>query len=207
MPSRNVLKLDMPDSYYHVYARGSSHQPIFLEDADFQFFLTLFRRYLSHQEFRNSAGIPYDKLYESIELVAYCMMGNHFHLLLFQRKAGGMQRLMRGVMATYSRYCNTKYGRSGQLFESRYKASRVSSQSYLEHVSRYIHLNPRDWRFYPYSSIHAYLDDTVTEDWLHTERVMAHFDSTTDYRIFVADREAAHKELENLKHQLADSGE
>jgi putative transposase len=203
MPSRNVLKVDMPETYYHVYARGGSKQVIFTDEADYAFFISLFERYLGMTERRNSAGVVYEKLYGEVELVAYCLMPNHFHALLFQKNAGGMARLMRGVLTSYSRYFNHKHGRSGQLFESRYKAAHISTQSYLEHVSRYIHLNPWNWRLYAHSSIEAYLTDAP--DWLHPEHILQHFETPNDYRIFVADREAAQKELDGLKKYLADT--
>lgn len=202
MPSRNVLKTDAPDSYYHVYARGASQQNIYHDDADFRFFLELFRRYLSAEEVRNSAGVPYEKLYQSVELLCYCLMGNHFHMLLYQRQEGGMQRLMRGVMTSYSRYFNTKYSRSGQLFESRYRASLISDQAYLGRISRYIHLDPKDWQMYPYSSIHNYINGSQA-DWLRPEWVLQMFSSPNDYRQFVGDYEASQLELDNLKHELA----
>ncbi|HSX29588.1 MAG TPA: transposase [Candidatus Saccharimonadales bacterium] len=204
MPSKNVLKVDAPDSYYHVYARGAGKQPIFLDYEDFMFFLELLRRYLSPEAVVNSVGTPYEKLGESVELLAYCLMGNHFHLLLFQRQVGGMQRLMRGVMTSYSRYFNRVYGRSGPLFESRYKASRVSNETYLQHISRYIHLNPKDWRLYPYSSMQYYLTGNQP-DWLQTSPMLELFDSREQYAEFVADYEAAQRELDSLKHELADT--
>lgn len=98
MPSRNVLKIDVSEHYYHIYARGASRQDIFLEPADYYIFLELFRRYLSPEDIRDSAGIPYAKLGDDIELLCYCLMPNHFHLLAYQVNQGAMSRLMRGVM-------------------------------------------------------------------------------------------------------------
>lgn len=109
MPSRNVLKIDVQESYYHIYARGASRQDIFLEPADYYIFLELFRRYLSPEEIRDNSGIPYAKLGDDIELLCYCLMSNHFHLLVYQISEGAMQRLMRGVMTAYSRYFNKRY--------------------------------------------------------------------------------------------------
>ncbi|HSX31752.1 MAG TPA: transposase [Candidatus Saccharimonadales bacterium] len=203
MPSKNILKVDLADSFYHVYARGVSKQAVFQDYEDFTFFLDLLKRYLSPEVILNAVGTPYEKLNDSVELLAYCLMGNHFHLLLYQKQAGGMQRLMRGVMTSYVRYYNHAYGRTGPLFESRYKASRISNDGYLQHISRYIHLNPKDWRMYPYSSMQYYLGDT-TPDWLQTDRVLELFDSRQQYVDFVADYEAAQRELETIKHELAD---
>lgn len=197
--------MDLAESYYHVYARGNSRQEIFLEDDDYLYFLNLFRRYLSDEEVKNSAGIPYEKLDDRLEALCYCLMPNHFHLLLYQQEEGTMQRLMRGVMTGYSRYFNTKYKRSGSLFESRYKASLISDQKYLEHITRYIHLNPKNWKNYQYSSIGRYLSGQGT-DWLKPERILSLFDSPRQYGAFVSDYEEAQRELEIIKHQLANDG-
>ena len=204
MSSRNILKIDIPDSFYHVYARGASKGNVYLEPDDYRYFLALFPRYLSPVVAKNSAGVPYQKLHEDLDLLCYCLMPNHFHLLLFQRKAGAMERLMRGVMTSYSKYFNTKYSRSGSLFESRYKASRISNQGYLEHITRYIHLNPKAWRDYPYSSLRNYVNENDA-DWLKPDAILDLFDSTTQYEIFVSDHQEAQRELELIKHELANN--
>ena len=202
MPSRNILKIDIPDSYYHIYARGASKKPIFCEDSDYRVFLELFRRYLADEEIKDSAGIPYKKLYDDIELLCYCLMGNHFHLLVYQIHEGAMPRLMRGVMTAYSRYFNKKYSQSGALFESRYKASRISSDPYLMHITRYIHLNPSDWREYPYSSLWYYTGGDAP-DWLNERRILELFSDRTEYAEFVEEYEGISESLELIKHQLA----
>lgn len=202
MPSRNVLKIDIADSYYHVYARGASRQEIFLESADYYMFLSLFRRYLSAEDVKDSAGMSYAKLYDDIQLLSYCLMPNHFHLLLYQVNEGAMQRLMRGVMTAYSRYFNKKYDRSGGLFETRYKASRISSDTYLMHITRYIHLNPKEWREYPYSSLRFYLQ-AHDEDWVDEQPIVALFPSRESYGDFVAKYEGIKDTLEQIKHELA----
>ncbi len=202
MPSRNVLKIDIADSYYHVYARGASRQEIFLESADYYMFLSLFRRYLSAEDVKDSAGMSYAKLYDDIQLLSYCLMPNHFHLLLYQVNEGAMQRLMRGVMTAYSRYFNKKYDRSGGLFETRYKASRISSDTYLMHITRYIHLNPKEWREYPYSSLRFYLQ-AHDEDWVDEQPIVALFPSRESYGDFVAEYEGIKDTLEQIKHELA----
>lgn len=202
MPPRNVLKIDIADSYYHVYARGASRQEIFLESADYYMFLSLFRRYLSAEDVKDSAGMSYAKLYDDIQLLSYCLMPNHFHLLLYQVNEGAMQRLMRGVMTAYSRYFNKKYDRSGGLFETRYKVSRISSDTYLMHITRYIHLNPKEWREYPYSSLRFYLQ-AHDEDWVDEQPIVALFPSRESYGDFVAEYEGIKDTLEQIKHELA----
>ena len=204
MVSRNTVKVDIPDSYYHIYARGASRQPIFLDEQDYRVFLSLLERYLSPHEIRDAAGMPYDKLIDDISLLCYCLMRNHFHLLVYQVHEHTMTRLMRGVMTSYSRYFNKKYQRSGSLFESRYKASRISSDEYLLHISRYIHLNPKQWRDYPHSSLVYYIGGGPAPDWLQPERIQDLFSDAATYEEFLADYEAVKDSLKRVKHELAD---
>ena len=199
VPSRNIYKTDAPDAYYHVYARGVSRQSIFNSPEDYYFFVSLFDRYLSSESRKNSVGIPYPQFTEKIELLAYCLMGNHFHMLIYQIKTRAMTELMRCVMTSYSGYFNFKYKRSGPLFESRYKASEM----YLQHISRYIHLNPRYWKRYPYSSFAHYVRGREP-DWLVTEPILGMFASRRESATFVADYEENKLILEEIKHTLAD---
>jgi putative transposase len=203
MPSRNVIKQDVAESFYHVYARGSNKQRIFRDQADFVKFLRLFDRYLSLQEYKNVLGQSFPNYYNRIELVCFCLMPNHFHLLIYQRQAGAMTEFMRSVLTSYSMYFNKKYKRTGPLFESRYKASLISEDNYLEHVTRYIHLNPREWRQYEYSSLPYYLHQ-ITDDWIRPERITSRFETPEQYLNFVEDYAEAKEMLDILKHELAD---
>jgi len=204
MPSRNVLKLDIADSYYHVYARGASRSNIFIDSQDYANFLSLFKRYLSPAQQHDRVGVPYPHLFGKIELLCYCLMPNHFHLLLYQAEEQSMQKLMRGVMTSYSRYFNKKYERSGPLFETRYKASHIYNQSYLEHITRYIHLNPKDWKDYKYSSLGFYLN-RQSAAWLQPDKILGMFKDAEEYFVFVSDYEAHKRMLEEIKHDLAES--
>lgn len=201
MPSRNIIKIDVPESYYHVYARGHGKKKIFRDDADFEYFLSLFARHLSDTPATNITGRVYPHLQNDVSLLCYCLMSNHFHLLLYQQTEGAMSQLMRGVMTSYSMYFNKKYGTSGALFESRYKASRISSDEYLLHVSRYIHLNPKDWMAYPYSSIHSYY--LGAPEWLHPQRVIELFGTLPEYADFLNDHTDYKASLELVRDELA----
>lgn len=194
MPSRNVIKINVPDSYYHVYTRGISKQHIFLEEADYRYFLTLFERYLSKDNPSSKPLVTYQKLDDSVEVLAHCLMPNHFHLLLYQINEDGMARLMHSIMTSYSRYFNSKYSRSGPLFESRYKASRILSDEYLLHISRYIHLNPDEWVDYPYSSLRAYLYNDVP-CWINKNRIAELYGSSVQYLVFLEDYQKNNKEI------------
>jgi putative transposase len=203
MPARNVVRYDVPETYYHVYARGASRQPIFLEHADYTYFIYLLKRYLAKEQSVSKAGVAYPNYHEGLELLVFCLMGNHFHLMVYQIEAGSLARFMKSLMVSYSRYFNLKYKRSGALFESRYKASPISSNAYLLHVSRYIHLNPRSWKRYPYSSIESYRSGDAP-DWLRMDRVMALHESNKVYLEFLSDYEEHKQMLNEIKHELAD---
>jgi putative transposase len=203
MPSRNILKQDAPQSYYHVYARGLNRQKIFREPADFEKFLRLFDRYLSPNETRDSNGVSFPNYFNKVELLSFVLMPNHFHLLVYQHQHGEMPQFMRSLLTSYSMYFNKKYKRSGPLFESRYKASLISDDTYLEHITRYIHLNPRDWQQYDYSSLPYYLQ-RVSDDWLRPKRITSRFATPNEYLEFVSDYVQNKEMLDILKHELAD---
>ena len=202
MPRRNVIRSDGQDVFYHVYARGASKKRIFLDEEDYLKFLQLLERYLSPEDARNPYGVPYPNFYNKVDLLAYCLMPNHFHLLVYQRQVHMLTSLMQSVMTSYSRYFNKKYRRSGPLFESRFRASAILDEAYLEHITRYIHLNPRQWREHEYSSLQYYLQqDTVS--WVRPERIVSMFKTPAEYLQFLEDYQENKKMMDILKKELA----
>ncbi|MFO0971262.1 MAG: transposase [Candidatus Saccharimonadales bacterium] len=204
MPSRNILKHDVAEAYYHIYARGGNRQAIFLDVSDRLFFISLFKRYLSVKPAKNKVGQTYPHYHGDIQLLAYCLMGNHFHILIYQHEAGAMSAFMRAIMTSYSRYFNHKYQRTGSLFESRYKASHIDSATYLDHISRYIHMNPRYWRRYKYSSLKYYCD-LATPEWIVTEPILNLFKSEQDYLEFLKSYQQKRSDLQDIKSDLVNS--
>lgn len=208
MPKRNAVKMYGADQYYHVYNRGVNKSAIFVEDIDRVFFLSLFKRHLTPGEEVLVKGRVIPNYAEQIELVAYCLMRNHFHLLVYLKEADGLEKLMRSVMTAYSMYFNYKYNRSGGLFEGRFLASRITSDAYLWHVSRYIHLNPLDagfdYREYPYSSLDYYLGYKEA-DWLHPERLVATSMERQQYGELVAEGVDWHELYHKINHELANA--
>lgn len=202
MPSRNILKDDVPESFYHVYFRGGNRSRIFRDTADYEKMLRLFQRYLSLEETKNSAGISFPNYSNRIELLAFCLMPNHVHLFVFQKQQHVMTEFMRSLLTSYSMYFNKKYKRTGPLFESRYKASLISDDTYFLHISRYIHLNPREWQSYEYSSLPYYLQQ-ISDDWIKPEKVLEQFTDHSDYREFVEDYQENKKLIDILKNELA----
>jgi len=206
MPKRNTVKVYGTDQYYHVYNRGTNKQDIFLEPEDRFYFLSLLKRHLSTEPEIDSHKRPFAKFDNDIELIAFCLMPNHFHLLCYLKEPEGLVRLMRSIMTAYTMYFNKKYQRTGGLYEGVFLASRITNDGYLWHVSRYIHLNPmdlgQDFRGYPYSSI-DYFTGTKHANWLHPEKLVQTKQEKEQYLEFVADYETMHQDMKLLKNILA----
>lgn len=204
MPSKNSLKKDVEDSYYHIYSRGVNRSPIFLSHGDYVVFFGLLKRYLSVKPAKNENGVIYPHFYNEVELLAFCLMPTHFHLLIYQHDQMAMQNLMRALMTSYSMYFNKRYKRSGPLFEGRYRAVLINSEPYIFHISRYIHLNPDNWQTYPYSSL-AYYRNELSAEWIKPDRIVSLFGSKDEYLDFVADYEDYEQQLISVKDNLAHS--
>lgn len=202
MPSRNIRRYDLPDAYYHVYARGINKSNIYSDAADKDYFLYLISRHLSVKSVFSKENYPYPHFRDKVELLAYCLMDNHFHLLAYQQEQKALSLFMKSVMGAYTAYFNRKYDRTGPLFESRFKASNISTDTYLLHISRYIHLNPRRWKYFPYSSI-VHIRKGTEPEWLQTKRILDLHTSRGAYINFVADYEEHKAVLDEIKHDLA----
>jgi REP element-mobilizing transposase RayT len=202
MPAKNVIKVQVPDSYYHIYIRGSNKQILFKEDTDYKYFISLFERYFSDEPIVGNHGGTYPCFLNKVEILAYCLMSNHFHILIYQVDIPFLEKFMHSLMTSYGKYFNLKYKRTGPVFESRYKAVCIDRESYLQHISRYIHLNPAKWNNYRYSSLDYYRNNNAP-NWLNTTKILDLFNSTQDYVNFVTDYKEMHDKLCDLKYQLA----
>lgn len=206
MPVRNSIKIYAENHFYHVYNRGVNKGNIFTDESDYTFFLALLKRYLSAEAVRDSIGRLVPNYASEVELVAYCLMPNHYHMLIYLNEKPGLEHLMRSVMTAYSRYYNRRHGRVGALFQGNYLASMISSDSYLWQVSRYIHLNPLDIRKkpldYPYSSI-GYYTGARSAAWVHVEHLVDGASDCQNYTEFVNEDVDSHIENISLKHELA----
>lgn len=200
MPAKNSIKFYDVPAFYHVYNRGAGRSPIFLDNKDRYKFLSLLQRYLDlDDDTKDANGKVYDK-YDA-QLVAYCLMDNHFHLLLHQEvDAQAITQLIRSVATAYTMYFNKKYKTSGHLFQGVFKARHIDDESYLAHITRYIHMNPRSYLRYQWSSIGYFLGQEVPE-WLYPH--LAGEMTPVQYRQFLKDYEGKKAELELLKSQLA----
>ncbi len=191
MPSKNTIKIYVEGGIYHLFNRGVEKRNIFLDDQDYKIFLYYLKSFLTpiDKQSKPPPGIRYQSttksgftLYKEIQLVAFCLMPNHFHLLVKQSSKRAIVELMKRLTNAYTEYFNKKYARTGALFQGCYKGVLVEDELYFLHLSRYIHGNARelfknlkDFREYSYSSYLDYLGERET-NWLHPEEILNYFE-------------------------------
>lgn len=169
------LRIIYEGAIYHVMNRGLNRQAIFKEDQDRKNFLQLL-----------------SQLWErwSVEIYAYCLMDNHYHLCLKTHEAK-LSRMMRHLNGVYTQSFNRRHGRDGPLFRGRYKALVVQKEAYLHQVVRYIHQNPVEAKLvkrakdYPWSSHREYLRSRLRPPWLNTKTLLEYHGSPKVFEAFV----------------------
>ncbi|MDR2524485.1 MAG: transposase [Candidatus Nomurabacteria bacterium] len=207
MPRKNTVRYDFPDSFYHVYGRGAGGRAIFADDADKTYFLELLERYLGEGEKTNKLGMAYPNFHGQVELAAFCVMDEYFHLLLRQSDTGQISTLMRLLLTSYTMYYNKKYRCRGPLLESRYRSTCVTDREYLLHLTRYIHLNPPDYRDYFWSSLPYYVAG-LRDDWVCPARIVENFNlSPESYWDLLSNYAGENDTLASLKSRFADTGQ
>ena len=155
------LRIEYEGAYYHVMNRGRGRQTIFHDEAYFNAFLNTLAE--AQQRF-------------GLEVHAYCLMSNHYHLLL-KTPEGNLQRAMRHVGGLYTQRYNRLKKTDGPLFRGRYKAILVDHDEYLLHLSKYIHRNPVEacmverLEDYAWSSYPSYIGQRKPEKWLCCKEV------------------------------------
>jgi putative transposase len=177
------------DRFYHIFNRGNNREDLFRADKDYRRFLTLYAHHIA----------PVAETY------AYCLMRNHFHVLVKVRPSAALDhdpdrtpaqfrakldpsRGFSNLFNAYAKHFNYAYDRSGSLFEERFKRIHVDSERYLTHLIAYIHRNPEkhgfvpDFREWPWSSYNSMLATRPTR--LRREEVMEWFGSAEIYKEF-----------------------
>ena len=213
MPYRRIKFVDQ--NFYHTFNRGVEKREIFSNPEDYDRFLQTIYYYQfdgpkpklsTHKRFRL---IEFEKNPQIVEIICYCLMPNHFHLLIRQVKNGGTQEFMRKVLNSYTKYYNTKYHRVGYLLQGAFRAVEVETDNQLLHLSRYIHLNPfvsnltNDLNVFKYSSYPGYIG-LVEDKICRSEPILSFFKESRDYKKFVEDQRSYGKELDQIKHLLVD---
>ncbi len=215
------------DHYYHVFNRGVEKRATFTHINEYErFLLTLtYYKYVdthpklskflqqSTADRKRQLANKQQSVDKLVEIISYCLMPNHFHLLLKQNTANGISTYMKLVQNSYTKYFNTRHdNRVGSLFQGQFKAIHIEDEEQLLHVSRYIHLNPftsavvktiKECHAYPWSSCHEFIHNV---DNICTKQiVMEQFSGDTDqYTSFLNDQANYQKELENIKHMIVE---
>lgn len=183
MPAKNVIKYYLPNSIYHIYNRGVEKRKIFLDDQDYKVFLSYLKEYLS--PIQQGATLQYrdltGKYYDEISLLGFCLMPNHYHLLVKQKDKDSIKNFTRSLFTRYSMYFNKRYSRVGSLFQGIYKGTNVINKEHLLYISKYIHLNPSEQTkdlVNTYSSYSDYLGITNTS-WINKNIILTEFKLST----------------------------
>ena len=161
-----ALRIEYPGAYYHITSRGNERKSIYRNKGDRRSFLL----YLKSAYLRYGAVIH-----------AYCLMDNHYHILL-ETPRGNLSQIMRHINGAYTTRFNIKHKRKGHLFQGRYKAILVDADAYLTELSRYIHLNPVRAGMidmpekYSWSSYRYYIGKKKKPDWLFVDSILGYFE-------------------------------
>ena len=155
-------RIDYPDTFYHVLSRGNEKRPIYYEPEDYMKFLELL-------------GKTTEKFH--VEIHAYVLMENHYHLLIRTRQAN-LSRAIQWLGVTYTGWLNRRHNRSGHLFQGRFKSFLIEDDRYFTAMCYYIHGNPvragivEEVTAYPWSSGRAYANKGAGFQWLTTETIL-----------------------------------
>lgn len=190
------LRIEFPGAVYHVTTRGNAKQAIFLDNGDRRAFLKIMGRALTAYN-----GICH----------AYCLMGNHYHLLLETPEAN-LSQIMKQINGVYTQRFNHIHQRGGHLFQGRFKSIVVDRDAYLAELCRYIALNPVRGGLvntpgdYGWSSYNATVGTTDPPDWLHVDWLLRQFAETRrqardEFRRFVLAGISAEPPWRDLTHK------
>jgi putative transposase len=219
MPGRLVPLVN--ENYYHVVNRGIAEIPAFQNRWNYKRFVSYLSYYqnidvpgrfsfflqLSKNERIKILSEMKKEKHFYVDIIAYCLMPTHFHLLLKQTVDNGISIFMSKITNSYTRYFNVKNGRKGSLFQGNFKAVKIDNENQLLHVSRYIHLNPYSSGIikslseidkYDHSSLSEYLH--LNGNMCQKNVILSYFNKSYSYKDYVFDRAEYQKELEFIKH-------
>lgn len=194
-----------PEEYYHLYNRGVDKRIIFTSSSDYARFLKMMYvcnsiKSVRFEEFKDVNFSYIEKGESLVDIGAYCLMPNHFHLLVREKDDGGITTFMKKLLTGYSMYFNKKYQRTGALFQGRFQAEHAGEDTYLNYLFSYIHLNPvkyliKDKKFdlakenikkFKYSSYLDYMGVVREEACiLNRDNFPEYFSSNLDFNDFI----------------------
>jgi REP element-mobilizing transposase RayT len=189
------LRVEYSGAVYHIINRGNAGENLYRSSRDREKFLYYLEKAVERF---------------SLKIHTYCLMGNHFHILL-ETQHPNLSKSVQWITVSYAGYFNRKYKRNGHLFQGRFKSILVDADSYLKLLSRYIHLNPVRAGLadrpadYDWSSYNAFVDSVITPEWLETRWLLSQFgrkrkEAIANYKDFVETVDA--KRSENPDKEL-----
>ena len=203
MPYRKVILA--PEQTYHVFNRGVASLPIYFRFRDYLRFLDLvsyyrfsntpfsFSQLMSLQKEERQAilkGLIKENVIH-VEILTFCLMPNHFHLLVHQKEGTSIDSFMNSLGTRYTGYFNKKNKRVGKLFQGVYKAVLVKTEEQLLHLTRYIHNNPQSLKKVSRniaSSLPYYFGEEKS-DWVDTKEILNYFykeSPRSSYKSFIS---------------------
>ena len=181
--------------FYHVYSHSIGSLLLFQFRRDYERFLSVLfaangKRDISHLERFSGLNLVWDIRDGKIDIgdalvdiIGFCVMPNHFHLLLGERADGNISKFLHRILVSYSKYFNLKYEKRGHVFESTFNSKHLSDNNYFLRALAYLHLNPKDikgWRKkehrYDWSSFQDYVGENRWGKLLKTDIALEYFD-------------------------------
>jgi len=184
---------------YHVYNRGNNKQNVFLDNQDYANLIKRLKILLGLSDYtppkrHGKDGLrltPFSR--GDFEIIAYCLMPNHFHFVIKQNSDTPVGSLIQRLYTSYTKYFNKKYSRIGRLFQDIFKTRYVGHDAYLSYLTAYIHNNPNHLGF-KYSSYNEYVTKNTTENICNTKIVLDLFNNNkTLYKKFIIESRSAAK--------------
>ncbi len=200
---------------YHIFNKSIAGFKIFNNDMDYERMMESIRFYIAEttpckfSTYKILKNVEIDDSKRKVDILAYCLMPTHIHLILKQNQGGGIKKLMSLISNSYSRYFNTRHGRKGPLWEGRFKRVLIKNDEQLLHLTRYVHLNPvtarlvadpGDWK---YSSYHEYMETVPPDKRLCNFHDLLKIDRAS-YKKFVLDQIDYQRQLAIIKKVALD---
>lgn len=187
------------NQYYHIYNRGVDKREVFLDENDYQKFLRNLKDFNNKSYYEQRKQVIEEKKelgsflkeFEGVvEVIAYSLAPNHFHLILKQLVDGGISNFMHKMGTSFTNYFNKKYIRSGVLFQGAYKAIQVKNDNYLLWLSGYVNGNVEIHQigaaeFYKWTSFKNFLSEDQNDILGDTGVILSQFKDRQDYKNFV----------------------